>query len=838
MVEPPILTQATPHPATGNGDLTSLPAPAPTTSQPVKNAPADLEPIPRWWTRAAWYIGAMLLACILATVGMQLWNRDLRAPFYYDLDSLLYLPLVKTTVDHGSHWQTERMGAPGIQELYDFPVIDYLHFAILWLLGRVFSDLLLVYNAYSLMTYPLTVLTAMWVLRWLKLSLPTAALGGLLYAFLPYHQERYHYHYFLAAYWWVPVSLVPAIALCQGDFPFFRRNAEGQFIPLAIDWTTVRAAAAGAIRGSRAAWGTVLTSTVRGTMWLIRSLFTWRALCPIAIGVVTASAGAYYAFFACAAYAFAGVYASIVYRTWRGAMSAALVIAPVFVVGFAYHLPSFIYQQKYGNNPITERQPHEAESYGLKLAHLVLPANDHNFRPFANLRTRYANPLRPADGESAGSLGIIGGMGLIALLGLALLPFRRGWPEGPIVALTVYLVLLGTVGALGSLFNLIVTAQIRAYNRISVFIGFLSFFAILWWLDWFLLTRKSQTMRRLRYPILVGLLILGYFDQTPWGWNPLNRHGMAPIDAFAERFRADKMFFKEIEQSMPPGTKVFCLPYSPFPESPPVHKMPCYEHARGYIMTDTLCWSYGAMKGREADAWQKDVSDMLPKQPEKMLERIVARGFDGLLIDGRGFPAARDADRAAVLIKRINGAFQAVVGQPGVLLPQIVHEDGKQFFLDLRPFRDAWRTMKPADYARQEAYERDWVAPLWLGFFVTEPSDDGERLIWGTPDKTLYLVNPADRTRRFEIAFTIGVDTTGPFDFTFSGLVTDSFTLEKPPGKDDHDTKRYGIPHSYIVDLPPGRSMIRIRCRPPEYFASDSRNLCYFIKDFRLLERP
>ena len=44
---------------------------------------------------------------------------------------------------------------------------------------------------------------------------PAAAVGGLLYAFLPYHQERYHYHYFLAAYWWVPVSLVPAFILSE-----------------------------------------------------------------------------------------------------------------------------------------------------------------------------------------------------------------------------------------------------------------------------------------------------------------------------------------------------------------------------------------------------------------------------------------------------------------------------------------------------------------------------------------------------------------------------------------------------------------------------------------------
>jgi hypothetical protein len=702
--------------------------------EPDPVAPADLLAPPRWWERLAWYGGSCILSLALAACGMQLWDRDLRAPFYYDLDALLYLPLVKTTVEHGSHWTTDRLGAPDRQELYDFPVIDHLHLALLWLIGRVAPDLLLAYNAYSLLTYPLTVLTATWVLRWLRLTLPTAALGGLLYAFLPYHQERYQYHYFLAAYWWVPVSLVPALALCKGDFPFFARRGDGT------------------------------------RRWHLLSV---GALGVLACGAVTAAAGAYYAFFACATYSVAGAYAWIVHRTWRGAASAALVVAPVVAVGLAFHLPTFLYQHRvlgFGAdnrvNPLTRRYPEEADSYGLKIAHLLLPTNDHNFRPFANLRSMFSNaPNRPAELERAGSLGAIGGTGLVALLVLAALPGRRRWPTGPLVALTLALVLLSTIGAFGSLFNFLINPQIRAYNRVGVFLAFLSLFAVLWWLDRFLLTRPRvparylvwgaaglggaglltpavsqvdrpllaasallvcaalaafgvahlsphrgwlpRAVRRMYrgalpikyYPVLGALLVIGYLDQTPWGWNPFNPTGMAAIDKFAERFRADRAFFRRVEDAVPPGTKVFCLPYVWFPESPALHKMAAYEHARGYLMTDTLYWSYGAVKGREADAWQKDVADLMAREPERLLERIVARGFDGLLVDGRGFPAARDADKAAVLINRLNERYQREIGNQRTRLPEIVHADGKQFFLDLRPFREAWRRKRPTEFA-------------------------------------------------------------------------------------------------------------------------------------------
>jgi hypothetical protein len=154
--------------------------------------------------------------------------------------------------------------------------------------------------------------------------------------------------------------------------------------------------------------------------------------------------------------------------------------------------------------------------------------------------------------------------------------------------------------------------------------------------------------------------------------------------------------------------------------------------------------------------------------------------------------------------------------------------------MNLQPFRDAWREKQPAEFAEQQTYEHEWVAPLWLeGFYVHDPTDDGDRYVWGTPDATMILVNPTDRTRTFSIKFLIGTDNHGPFVFTLSGIVDDSYILEHPTAKDE----RYGVRKEYQVEIPPGRSTIRIRCIPPDYFSSDSRKLCYFVKDFRLEER-
>src|SRR5689334_5088007 len=94
-------------------------------------------------------------------------------------------------------------------------------------MGKVFPNPVVVYNLYYLLTYPLTALTAMLVFRWLGLTLPAAATGALLYAFQPYHHIRWELHYFLAAYWLVPLSSIPALMICRGEFPFFPRGADG-----------------------------------------------------------------------------------------------------------------------------------------------------------------------------------------------------------------------------------------------------------------------------------------------------------------------------------------------------------------------------------------------------------------------------------------------------------------------------------------------------------------------------------------------------------------------------------------------------------------------------------
>ena len=570
----------------------------------------------------AWYAGTLALCCMLVACGLRLDQADLSCPFTYDGDSLLILPLVKATVDRGfgGHWRNERLGAPAIQELHDFPVIDHLHFFAIWLLGFAAPDPGLLYNLYYLLTYPLTALTAMRAFRRLRLSLPAAAAGGLLFAFLPYHHLRGEAHYFLAAYWLVPLSLLSVLAICNGEYPFFNlTNPTRQRGDHVYPSLTRRVGEADNMGNYRI------------------HLMCCKSTATVVLMAATASAGAYYAFFTCAFLAFAGVYGTLMYRKPQALISAAACIAIIVAFGIINHAPTLLYQREHGRNPVTVRFAKEADLYGLKIAHLVLPIDDHNLRPLARLKACYNSPFRTLENENtAASLGLVGTIGLFGLVVAVLFPIRLARPVRPLAGLTLFGVLLATLGGFGSVFNLLAFAHIRAYNRISVFLAFFCILATVWPIDRFLSLRKGKAA--FWYPRLVWPLVLlfGFLDQTPHSW--FRSKVVKTHEVEASRYRADRRFFSAIESTLPPHAAVFCLPYTQYPESA---QHDDYDHVRGYLHTQTMCWSYGAMKGREADAWQVEAAFA---EPHEMSQRLIYRGFTGLYIDSRRY-AQEDENR-------------------------------------------------------------------------------------------------------------------------------------------------------------------------------------------------
>jgi hypothetical protein len=772
----------------------------------TRPAPAAAAPAPhpagRWYVEAGWHVLAALVTAGVLVGGLRLDKADFRAPFTYEYDALLILPFVKATVERGSHWRNERLGAPGVQDLHDFPVIDHLHFAVIRALGAFIPDPVVVFNLFHLLTYPLTTVTGMFVMRRLGLSVPAAAAGGFLYAFQPYHYLRGQMHYFLAAYYVIPFTLLVTLWVCRGRLPFFEKGPDGRY---------------------------------RFRLW------TADTLAAVLIGVATASAGAYYAFFGCALLVCAGAYGWAALRTWRAFASAWMVIAVIVAAGVANHAPTFAYQYRHGQNSRPHaRTAEDAERYGMKIAQLILPVAQHNPVGFGNdvwfdpaaIRSKYQAPGYKELNESEWDpLGLVGAVGYLLLLASAFVPVRRRWPVGPLAALTIFATLLGTLGGFGAVFSLLVTPQVRCYNRISIFIAFLALFFVCWLIDRFFDTRSGWA-RRLRWPAFLAVMAFGVWDQTNEQWFPDLRVRQAGYigadDAREETARTywqDREFFERVEAILGDGGMVFTYPYVEYPEGQPYQelgspgKIESYEMVRGYLHTRTLRWSFGAMKGREWDTWMREVAGSVTTR-ERFLERLVLAGFEGLLVDTRGLSPQSFA-KLKEAIERPGGALREV------------HPDAGLYFFDLRGHREYLRrSYGPARFDAMSRAERESLMVLWLKGFASYESVGSEwRSHWCGPSGQIVFVNRSDRTVLAEARM--------QFKTVFKG--TARLRIDGEVWSDDLEIGPDDRPPEYVrrLVLPPGRHTVRFRCTPAvSVLPSDSRNELFTVNNFKLTEDP
>jgi hypothetical protein len=546
--------------------------------------------------------------------------------------------------------------------------------------------------------------------------------------------------------------------------------------------------------------------------------------------LITASAGAYYAFFACGLFVAAGLFGWLSGGTWRALASAGAMIAIIVTAGFANHLPTFLYHAEFGTHsgPV-ERLPGEAESYGLKIAQLILPIDDHKIRVLAEFKSIYNGEAHVQEYSERYSLGLIASLGFVGLMVTLLLPV---WRRPPFLALAVlcgFAVAIGTVGGLGSVFNVSITPSVRCYNRIAIYIAFFSLFAVAAAGDRILpRLAKYFPQRMARFvPFIVwgGVLVIGLTDMTPFDFGLLDmqtgglgsRRRAAAILANQKGWFEDEAFFSRIEATLnsdgqTPGPAVFQLPYMPWPEGPPLHDMVAYDHASGYLHTKTLRWSFGCIKGRETDEWYRSVAVMAPTAVPRMLDRIALAGFEGLVLDKRGYSPAQARLVEEQLLKSLAGANP------------IRHPDGHRVFFDLRRHRDDIRPGR--DWEAESYRETHKACAIWLDGFSSfaEPGFEWLRR-WGGPRATAIFVNPSAETKTVTSTFRITTEWGEPSTLTIEGGPIWSETLAID--KDSPILTR-------TFTIPPGRHTIRFRCEPPEfYIPTDSRRLMFLVEGFK-----
>ncbi|MEP6981069.1 MAG: hypothetical protein ABJA16_09940 [Nakamurella sp.] len=688
-----------------------------------------------WWVRSEVpvYLAGILLTCLAAGRAMNLFAADLGVPFVYSNDAVAVLAHFQAVLNTGWYEFEPRLGAPLGQTYHDFPQADNLHMMFALLMRPFTHNAAVAVNVWYLLGFPLAAAASVWLFRRIGVSKLLTLVLSVLYAMTPFHWEKGENHLFLAAYFPVPLALVLVV------------------------WS---------IRGE-ALWGVDRRPAHRRPRWTSRvpALFTGRGAATVLILALLGTASSYFSVFILLMLATAGLVALIRTRNWRrflGAVAAGATLATVMLVNM---LPDILYSAVHGNNVgALVRYDNESERFALKIAQLILPAPDHAYKPFRELRAWY-DLTYPYVSERP-ALGLVGALGFLGLLGYIVVrlgtmgPLRaipgdglratrqRRLREtlGYLALLTLVALLFSTIGGLETLVSFL-TQSLRSWNRLAILIVAFALAAVGLAID-AVLTRWARRRhrvgrRRLTAGVTAGLLlILGVYDQSTHRAEPA-------YAAVSAQWNADQLWADQLEAALPDGAMVFQLAYQAFPEASSVNGVVYTDQLKPYLHSTTLRWSGAGLRGRAQNDWPLLVA---AEQAPQMVADVAVAGFEGIMIDRRTY-----ADGGAVL----EAALDMALGTNG---PDLVSSTTRYAYYSLVGERQrlaATYTPAELDYARDAVLEPVF---LYAGADYTLGQNASRQTLWTTKDPTAPLI--LDNARGAAVPITLSMVLTSPTNAT------------------------------------------------------------------------
>lgn len=607
-----------------------------------------------WATIAAFT--AWFFAALRVDPGWVFWDSP-------DSDALLHATLIKTLIETGWVFDNPRLGAPFGMNFLDFPGADGLLVLILKFFSIFTSNPSLVLNLFYVSGFPLVFAAAYWVFRRAGVSVLWATAGALIYTCLPYHFLRGPNHLYLSNYFVVPLLAWAALRIYPGEQAFTEQGAPA-------------------------------------------SRWDWRDSVVLIFG---GSAGIYYAFFGIFLILTAGLVGAAQERSIR-TLRRALLAAAVVTGGVFVNLSPYIaYRISEDANPeVAKRLPIETERYGLRAAQMLLPVEGHRVPEIAEFTAQHQRTF-PSTEASSSALGVVASAGFLLLVVFALLGRWGGDLRVAVLArMNLALFCFTAIGGFAMLFAMLVTPQFRGINRASVVIGFMSLLGLFLWAR----QRPKWWPRALGHwwaqcALAASVVVLALYDQVPVGVRlqspPMDKDGRVQTSATAA-------FVRDLEATLPAGAMIYVMPYVGFPEQPPAFEEGYNGLLRPYYYSRHTRWSYGAMRGRSADAWLQTVESLPLPDRVAALRRS---GFSGIYVERKGF-----RDHGATL----ETGLRAVV--PGAPLESA---DRECAFYRLQP--DSHPQLTPA-----------WGLRNGQGTFARE-QDASASWFWSTRNSEMLLKN-------------------------------------------------------------------------------------------------
>ncbi len=703
----------------------------------------------------------VMITCLFVSVWIQGITRDIfTVPLALGTgrDDSSLLVAVKNLFETGTLEKAARLGAPFKADFYDFPVTFTLRFdfLIIRLFSVLFSSNAFIATSLYYISLPMLIgVCAFLSFREIGMVRWISAGGAIVFTFLPFYFFRGIEHFGLTTYEFVPLAFL----LC--------------------------------IWGYRQKIFTPLTRSA-----LLSNRRNWLALL---FCVLIANNGCgYWPPFSCFFILLTAVFA--VWDT-KKRMAAVACLVPIALITCFFLIsisPSIAYRMEHGKNPIVaHRAVHESEINGLKIAQMVIPYEIPGNTEWERKLKKYHDNAPLVNENRTSYLGLVGTIGFLWLLFRA---FRMQTSAGGgLVDLFTRLNLAGTLLAvIGGLATVLAILQgegvmLRSYNRISVFLGFLSIGAVCWYFDeqW----RKAKGKKQYAVVAGAGALMIAHFALLyPW------IHHVTDFRGLKMQYQDNQNYFAEIETELPAGAMVYQMPYHPFPEGGPVHQMGDYQLFTGFLYSEALRWSYGGMKGRGGDAWHARVA-ALPM--EERLKVLALTGFSGVYVDRRAYTSEECEKLEDELRRRLQ-------------VTPLENADRQIVFYSMLPYNH----IMLANYTTEEQVKirnellRVCQITKHQGVYSTEQNDTGPRWQWMDRVAEWEILNEGDEYRQ-EVVLTIAVGAVPSANLTVT-VNGEIFTYEI-----SQEGTRIELP----LRIVPGKNRIRMETDAPIFTSQDGHSL-------------
>jgi hypothetical protein len=380
-------------------------------------------------------------------------------------------------------------------------------------------------------------------------------------------------------------------------------------------------------------------------------------------------------------------------------------------------------------------------------------------------------------------LGIVAIVGLCALVWSALRSVAvKKAADVPLHFWGVLWVLCySVVGGFNGLLGVFGIILFRGTNRYSIVILAL---ALLF------LVRQLSSLARSWHWLTVTVLacitgLVGFWDQSP------RPPSLSDINIIRQQVLSDGEFVSALEERLPPRAMIFELPIMGFPEVGPIHNMQDYEHFRPYLQSHSLRFSYGNVKGRPREQWQKDAEHLGPAYLATTLENY---GFAAILINKKAYE-----DNAAALLAALRAAGRT----------NIISESSDLVGIALHP---AVQPTLPPEFDQH-----------WYGL----EGDANDNWRWSGGDATIVLYNMEMTAKPLHLSFYLGTVRGRTVEISSGGqkLETHSLVANETP-----------VLVELTVRLSPGKNEIHFTTDTPADLAGngDPRRLAFNIRNLQI----